>query len=921
MMPIGNTHCHTRVTGLALLLCAVLAATAWGDYHATFEGSETSWRAASADVGYRIADHRRVRDLQHSGAGCEMIGLVAGAGTAIYFQNSVPHARVIHELEPSVWVRCDRPGIQLLARVVLPRTKDPRNGQPLTTIVGGPVTTRSGAWERLRLQRIPLLLDRQVRVLRSQLGYQIDSGEAFVDQIILNLFVGPGQATVWIDDLELTGDVEPADREATVGRGDAVQVGAVAERLPPTAGVRAGRAPQEVRLQGTVMMIGSRPMLTRAITYQGEPLGFLKRLGFNAVRIASTPSPALLDEAARQGMWIIAAPPEPAEIEREGIGDRFRQVLAWDMGSGLAGSQRETIARWAHALKRSDPRPQRPLLGECKTDQRAFSRMLSVLVTGRAALGTSLELAGFARWMAGQSRLAVPGTPIWARIQTQPQPALREQLQILAPASNSTIGVGPHEISRLVWISLSAGARGLLFDSASPLTGTDAATRHRAEALELLNLQLSLLEPWLASATVVSSVGSSDPSVTGVLLYARAERARLLLPVHWQRGGQCVTGPPETEPVAVVVPGVPEPNRAYEVSLGGLRLLRRARVAGGIRVWLEQVDAASVVLMTQDDLVLSSISQRVAQTAPRASQLMAGLVTAELQQVALIDRRLALREDPIRAQIAGLLATARADLEQSHVLRGSGKYQRAYNQARRARHALTRVMRIHYEQVVGADTSPVASPLQLTHATLPEQQTFATRLRASRVAANQLIDGDFEDLAKMRQAGWQHFQHAAEGLRGTVELSPAEPHSGRFSLRLHVSANDPKTSPNVVAAPPLWITSPPVRVSAGQLIQIHAWVRVEMREPEPVDGLLVIDSLTGAALAERIGTTAGWREITLYRVVPPSSSSLSVTFALSSYGQADIDGLTIAPVALSSVGQPIPPAPHTAGPVRLPVVR
>jgi len=58
------------------------------------------------------------------------------------------------------------------------------------------------------------------------------------------------------------------------------------------------------------------------------------------------------------------------------------------------------------------------------------------------------------------------------------------------------------------------------------------------------------------------------------------------------------------------------------------------------------------------------------------------------------------------------------------------------------------------------------------------------------------------------------------------------------------------------------------------------------------DGLLVVDSLTGEALADRIGQTKEWRQFALYRVAP-QSGVMCVTFALSGIGEARLDDVAI----------------------------
>ena len=51
------------------------------------------------------------------------------------------------------------------------------------------------------------MLSRQIRVLRSKIGPQVEANEAYIDQLILNVYTGKGTGTGWIDDLTVDGHV------------------------------------------------------------------------------------------------------------------------------------------------------------------------------------------------------------------------------------------------------------------------------------------------------------------------------------------------------------------------------------------------------------------------------------------------------------------------------------------------------------------------------------------------------------------------------------------------------------------------------------------------------------------------------------------------------------------------------------------
>ena len=66
---------------------------------------------------------------------------------------------------------------------------------------------------------------------------------------------------------------------------------------------------------------------------------------------------------------------------------------------------------------------------------------------------------------------------------------------------------------------------------------------------------------------------------------------------------------------------MPESNDAYELTPGSLRPLAHKRVAGGISVVLPDGEQGSLVVLTQDPVVISNLTRRVARVGRRAAEL------------------------------------------------------------------------------------------------------------------------------------------------------------------------------------------------------------------------------------------------------------------------------------------------------------
>ena len=275
---------------LALILLGLLPPLAVADpaVREDFEGSDPCWRDAGGDGNYKIVQQQRAFVGAHGGRGCERIRVTGDNGSFVYVSYELGEARIIGELTASVWINADRPGLQILLRVVLPHSLDSRTGRPLTTLLRGSGYTQAGNWQQLRIDNLPRLLERQVRALRAEHGPQVDEREAYVDRVLLNIYGGPGTTNVSIDDLEVTGIVGRAPAENSAGAGRSRTADAPGERLPSITAVAQARstAPEaSVRISGAGLVVGDKPLFPRLVEHRGEPLEQLKRLGFNGVRL------------------------------------------------------------------------------------------------------------------------------------------------------------------------------------------------------------------------------------------------------------------------------------------------------------------------------------------------------------------------------------------------------------------------------------------------------------------------------------------------------------------------------------------------------------------------------------------------------------------------------------------------------------
>src|SRR5205807_1310571 len=116
------------------------------------------------------------------------------------------------------------------------------------------------------------------------------------------------------------------------------------------------------------------------------------------------------------------------------------------------------------------------------------------------------------------------------------------------------IGPQPEQIRLLTYIALAAGCRGLGFWSDQFLSDSHQG-RDRLLALALLNQELRLLEPLLATAGSPTWIDTSQADVKAAVL--RTERGVLVLPMWMGKGAQFVPGQAAIASLRIVVPQVP----------------------------------------------------------------------------------------------------------------------------------------------------------------------------------------------------------------------------------------------------------------------------------------------------------------------------------------------------------------------------
>jgi hypothetical protein len=864
-----------------------------------FEGDTVQWAQGQADAPFRETAHRITDQTAYLGKRAELIELEARAGNYIYYTYNCPRAALSEDYSVTVWLKADRPGVQLLARLVLPRELDPGNlDQPVTMLLPGDTYQLAGGWQRLDLRAPVKVAEQQQKILQAQLKRPLSLSDAFVDRVVLNLYAGPGPMQVLIDELEL-GPVAQA-------------VPALTTSLPGTSALRPGATATlgipAVRWDHDQLLIGGRRAFFRAIRHTDTPLRVLRDAGFTAVVMDEATADDQIEEAVRLGLRVVPVLPvytgEGRLVSGETLAQRVSRfpradgVLFWSLGAG--GLAQDQLAAVAHAADTIRVVDNRPLAADVWESFQAYSRSVDLLGVHRWPLMTSLELPQYQQWLNQRRLLAQPDTFLWTWVQTH-LPDWYVDLIYKRPSTagfDEPVGPQPEQIRLMAYTALGAGCRGLGFWSDRFLADSHQG-QDRLLELALLNQELQLLEPFLTSAKPPVWIDTNAPEVKAAVF--RCDRGVLVLPMWVGPGTQYVAGRAAVANLTLTVPEVPNGTPAWLVSPVGMNGLQPERVASGMRVVLPEFDVTAAIVFTADtgpNGLLVYLQDQTRRMKRQAAQWSKDLAARELDKVTRVETEIAQVGHQVRSA-PSLLEEARKRLQACKQYWGNAQDEDTYYEAKRVLRPLRVLMRLQWEDACRQLNVPAASPYATSFFTLPRHWQFAERLRQTTPASNVLPNGDFEVSPDSAPPGWtrQEVPSLDEVTMEARRVNEAveRPAEGHQCLMLSIQPKNRGEPIEALERTFLAINSPDVHLPPGTLVQVSAWVRIPQPLKASVDGAMLYDSAGDAALAVRLTGPTKWTKFTLYREVP-ASGKLHVTIALTAIGTAYFDDIRIEPL-------------------------
>ncbi|MFT3882340.1 MAG: hypothetical protein QM703_22150 [Gemmatales bacterium] len=824
-MRLGRIGMIVSTTLLAIIWLAGLHAqppTTSSVHREGFEQGTICWRTGVADAPFQETLHRLDSKIAHTGTRSENVQLIAKPGTHIYYWYALPKAEIVDDLKVSVWVKANRPGMRVGARVVLPQERNAKNlDQPVTLLLNGDVYAQTGEWQQLWLREPKKELAGQSLLLQGEVNRKVNTNGAFIDQLQLNIYSGPGEHQVWIDDIEINPVISSGPAETR------------SSTPASTASIRS--AVPLVELTRNKLVVEKQNYFLRGIRFtDAASLKSLREIGFNTLWVDSKTPEATLTSAVKEGFWLVPElrPPQggiamltPTSLRTEM--DRFPRtdhVLAWQLSAetGLTSEQVDVVSK---SLRGS--RTQGQLYsGSVWNGYRQYSQQLEMIGVHRWPLLTTLNPTDYRDWLVSRTRLAQPDAFFWTWVQTHVPESTRLMVQgVEKSKTSSDLGPNPGQIRLMSYLALSAGYRGLGFWADDTLNDEKLGKARKLE-LALLNLQFSLLEPYLATIQDVQWIKTIDPRIHAAIL--RCDGGFVVLPIWTAPGNQFVLGPSHVKHLQIVIPGLPIDAQVFEVVPGDLRAIHHRRAAGGVEISLPDFSVCTALLCTSDTNAIGKMQQQAQQTARLAAQWAYDAAREELTTVEVIHDQLKaqgldrpydhqLREQAYKQLEASFKAFNRGNLADHRV---------SYEASQRSGEYIRQLMRNHWDYTVKGLSSPVSSPYTLSYYSLPKYYDWLKVINQSQISGNLLRDGDCETPAGAAPSGWTVKKDTQDEVQLSEMRVSESPHEGNQCWKLSITPKDASYAPDALERTFLVVNSPSITLPPGTNVKLTGWYRI-----------------------------------------------------------------------------------------------
>ncbi|MEM9588294.1 MAG: hypothetical protein AAGA03_13510 [Planctomycetota bacterium] len=877
---------------LALLLLS-LATCADAQLIDALDAYPPRWQLIDSDCRAEVT--RQNHPTDSDGRIYETIRLQATHGSYATFAYPIEPVRAIDDLTATVAVKSVREGVRVGLRVRFPFLINPQTRRGTTVFVYGSTYRDPGKFRTIGVGRIERQLNLKVMALRQEHGVRANLDDAYVDAIVLNGYCGPGQTSFKLSDLRVDGMV-PVE---SIGRSDrmAPLLAGPTRQRPDVVLTESSRDARRFDSSADPLAMsrdvanGRNPLpfpvgrLTKILQHNGEPLAWVRSLGFNAVLLAKPPTESLLREAIQNRVRVYAPPPSSPDPELTLLLD---PVDGWYLGSGqtLDGRQVESLARRADELRRWPSDWQRPLIA---------APVESIAMYAPLVDGIIRDAPPRTRGLSGRDEI---GELTWQRSQLRQRNQLAVGIASLPSESvlnqceqiSAAIGTPRpdafrwHSMWAQVTRSLSAAPKAVLFRSTRPRTdGTELASQ-RSTSLSFVNSMLRVIEPWMVRATPGTMIPMDDRSRYLAFQLPCGDSELTFAVSDIQRGTELRSGDGQT--IEIPLSPVEASRLHWRLTDFAADLVAPVTSGVGSRIQIVSPDVVEVLVAARDPRVGGMVAQQTQRNARQACTDRWQLCQQTASHAS--QSRLTARAAWGGASLPGdnWIQVAQQTLDQAEPSVRAGDYSSAHQLTRRA-DAWTLHSAWQLTQLMMPDwPHPTSSP-PVDMGDLLTQATWRPLMNDAGWGKNRLPAGTLDFPEWLVDGRWKFGGRETGRSKTDVRLISRGVFAGPGALEARVMPANEGGLPGGYEGTAIQIQSPAVSVNKGTAIRLDVMVRT-VGFGQPHQGLLVYDTVGGQEMGVLVRGRSEWTPVRLYRQAV-ETSEVRLMFELIGPGEAFLD--------------------------------
>lgn len=944
-----NPHSVSSValnaSALAFVMLLAFPRPSCGQLVDSLDAYPVRWSLLESDCDARVISHEHSVASDAENASCESITLKTGHGTRTLLAYPIEPVRPIDDLTARLSVHALNKGMRIGFRVRYPHLISSRTRRPEQVFVYGASTTRVGEFQRIGVGNLSGPLQLRTIALRREHGSDADLRDAYVDAIVLNVYAGAGVHRIRLDHLEVDAMIPASSTTPALSRPGKRNPKGISLRRETADASPSGRRDDNL----AVVPPFASGQLTRVLQYNGEPLAWLRSLGFDAIWTAAKPDRALLVDAMRNQMRVYCSPPDTPNPELKPL---LEPIAGWIVGAHMAvdGQTRLEIREQIQRARRLPSWWHRPILINALEDERHY-----------ASIADGLILDVPPSWQVnqpGESRAAlqlrtqhIQSRPLAITLLSGPSNNAIEQSRAISNRIGSTNDApfAWHGIWTQVTDALAAGARSIWFRSSGSLATGMPRDQCRAFAMGFINRHLMLIESHFAPTRQIERIKGLREDYVGVRV---SSRDTSLLLITSQRRLRSDTDLPQTTTAspngtlawtlsgdgdALTIPLAPEDRGKPVWRLTHFNATRVSHENDRSAPAIEIISPDMVeTLLISDDVRAGGLagtrgSQLVRQAASDRWQLARDQLRKAREDWANVNNLRIITSPPPTAL---LNASGQAESDAEVFLRG-GDANEALRFAARADAWSLRALGMLGVSIHNRPGGSrwISSPPWMSHnfetqmawwplISMPTGQGIVRRLgvpispNAGQWSRNLLASGTLDRPETLDQ-GWDFGRRHPQWADSDARWIQRGVYQGPGALELVAMPKTDDPIPGGYSGTLLLAQSPPVHLDANTAYRVDAKIKTT-GFLQPHQGVLVYESGASQELGVLVRNTNGWQTVTLLRQAL-DDRPVRVSFELIGGGECTVDSIEVRQWQLSGT---LTPASPTAPPTLLtPVAR